>query len=642
MTIDLNVLNHLGINLYSNIPAVLAEAVANSWDADAERVVVTIDLENESIIVEDDGHGMTNNDINNKFLRVGYQRREAGEAFTPKHTRPVMGRKGIGKLSLFSIADHIEVQSVKGGQSNGLLMSLPKIKDAIKNEKGEYHPPPLATDQINISNGTKITLTSFRKKLFHTEKALRKRLARRFSIIGPENNFQIKVNKSPVGIEDRGYFHKLQYVWEYGCDKNIYLDHCKNAIRKEKKDSHFFSGWIGTAEKVGQLKDEGGENLNRIVIMVRGKLAQEDILEIFGEGGMYANYLIGEIHADFLDDDDNDDIATSSRQSIIEDDPRFITLKKAIRKELKYIQSQWTKYRNEEGTSKALEIPGIDDWFNELKRDDKKRAKNLFGRINQLTIDNSAQRKMLFKHSVLAFEILKAKQNLDALENISADNIIEFTEIFGHLDDLEATFYHQIIAGRINVVRALQQAVDENVLEKIIQRHLFDHLWLLDPSWERATATEIMEQRVEKEFGKITQSLTKAEREGRIDLKYRTTGGKHVIIELKRSSVKTDTDKLSKQVRKYRSALKKILQHIGTPNESIEIICVVGKNLKDWNDPDGRKISDDQLKALDARVVLYDELIHNSFKAYEDFLNKSAEAGRVFNLLKKIEDNMFE
>jgi len=33
MTIDLNVLNHLGIKLYSSIPAVLSEAVANAWDA---------------------------------------------------------------------------------------------------------------------------------------------------------------------------------------------------------------------------------------------------------------------------------------------------------------------------------------------------------------------------------------------------------------------------------------------------------------------------------------------------------------------------------------------------------------------------------------------------------------------------------
>ena len=34
LDIDLNVLNHLGLNLYSNVPAVLAELIANAWDAD--------------------------------------------------------------------------------------------------------------------------------------------------------------------------------------------------------------------------------------------------------------------------------------------------------------------------------------------------------------------------------------------------------------------------------------------------------------------------------------------------------------------------------------------------------------------------------------------------------------------------------
>lgn len=35
MTVYLSVLDHLGIDLYSNNTAVLTEAVANAWDADA-------------------------------------------------------------------------------------------------------------------------------------------------------------------------------------------------------------------------------------------------------------------------------------------------------------------------------------------------------------------------------------------------------------------------------------------------------------------------------------------------------------------------------------------------------------------------------------------------------------------------------
>ena len=87
--------------------------------------------------------------------------------------------------------------------------------------------------------------------------------------------------------------------------------------------SHQVAGWIGTALGSGDLKD-GEDNLNKIVIMVRGKLAQEDILEDFTEGGLYTKYLIGEIHADFLDVDNEEDIATSNRQEIIKDDLRYL------------------------------------------------------------------------------------------------------------------------------------------------------------------------------------------------------------------------------------------------------------------------------------------------------------------------------
>lgn len=60
MTVDPNVLDHLGINLYSNIAAVLTEAVANDWDADAETVDIKIDPEGnwEGVLIE----GMTENE----------------------------------------------------------------------------------------------------------------------------------------------------------------------------------------------------------------------------------------------------------------------------------------------------------------------------------------------------------------------------------------------------------------------------------------------------------------------------------------------------------------------------------------------------------------------------------------------------
>ena len=137
MTVDLNVLEHLGINLYSNIAAVLTEAVANAWDADASIVQIRFDPNSEWIEVEDDGIGMSADDLNGKYLRVGYRRREedAEHGCRTAKGRPAMGRKGLGKLSLFSIANVIEVQSAKDGSTHGFRMSVPGIHEAVQEKR---------------------------------------------------------------------------------------------------------------------------------------------------------------------------------------------------------------------------------------------------------------------------------------------------------------------------------------------------------------------------------------------------------------------------------------------------------------------------------------------------------------------------
>ena len=69
------------------------------------------------------------------------------------------------------------------------------------------------------------------------------------------------------------------------------------------------------------MKDsDTDESLNKIIVMVRDKLALEDILKIFAEGGMYTKYIMGEVHANFLDIDEMDDISTADRQRIIEEE----------------------------------------------------------------------------------------------------------------------------------------------------------------------------------------------------------------------------------------------------------------------------------------------------------------------------------
>ena len=640
MTLDLNVLNHLGINLYSNVPAVLAEAVANTWDADAENVRIDIDAESDTVVISDDGCGMSKDELNRKYLRVGRDRRKE-EPFTARHKRPVMGRKGIGKLSLFSIADEIEVQSCNGKAPSGFTMSLPDIRAKIADKAGgdTYHPPPLPAHQIVVTHGTQITLRRLRKRLNTSATYLRRRLARRFSIIGPTHRFAVRVNGEEVGVRDRHYFPLLEFVWHYGDYGAECLTRCTNVKKDERRDGVSFDGWIGTVEKPSQLRDEG-ESINRIPVLARGKLVHEDILKSFEEAGVFTKYLVGEVQAEILDTDDAEDIATSSRQSVVEDDPRFEALRQEVAREIRHVRDQWTDQRNAVGTKAALENDAVKDWFEDLGSDDKNRARRIFGKINEMTVDHPDHRAELFKQGVLAFEILKAKANLDALDTITGENIVEFGLVFGTQDELEATFYHQIVKGRLRVIRALQGMVDDNHLEKVIQQHLFNHLWLLDASWERATATESMEQAVANAFAKVDAGLSEEEKRGRIDIRYRTTAGKHVIVELKRAGVTTDTYSLLAQVDKYRTALLKLLVEIGDVHPHIDTVCVVGKPLRDWANPNGREESEEVMKSKAVRVVTYKALIEQAERAYQEFLDKSQEAGRIVGIWERIADEI--
>ena len=650
MSINLNALNHLGLNLYSNVPAVLSEVVANSWDADASEV--DIEIESGKITITDNGHGMTLDEVNEKYLNVGYERRKYDAVRTLQYDRPVMGRKGIGKLSLFSIADTVEVQTVKGDSKHGFVMSARKITAQIGvQDSSTYHPDPLSDDQITLdTDGTRIVLKELKKRGSQTPTALRKRLARRFSIIGTEHNFTVSVNGVAIQITDRDCFHKLQYLWYYGEESDKYTEFCdsgelesdeeregKISVESEENAEpapYQVTGWIGTVVGSGDLQDDD-DNLNKIGIMARGKLVQEDILEAFTEGGLYTKYLIGEIHADFLDLDDQDDIATSNRQELIKDAPRYQALSRWIKDELRHIANQWTALRSENGEEEARQIPAIDRWMKTLGPDKRRQAKSMFGKIGQLTLEED-ERMELYRHGVLAYESLKYKDYLSALDSVSPENIKKFTTIFAELDDIEASLYYQIIQERIRVIETLREQVRNNVVEKVIQEHLYEHLWLLDPAWDRATETPFMEQNVKIEFDKLDANLTEAEQRGRFDIKYKMTSGKHIIIELKRANRRLSQYELLEQVEKYGEALRKLIRQIGK-NEPVEIVCIVGQPLIQWANPEQTERSKRMMETQNVRVVLYAELIAGAYQSYAAFLEKNREAGRVYQLIQEID-----
>lgn len=646
MKMSLSVLKHLGLNLYSNMSAVLSEVVANAYDADATEV--NIDIEGNKVVIQDNGNGMSLEEINAKFLMVGYSKRENNEAYSKVLNRPVMGRKGIGKLSLFSIAKNIEIYTNNGIERHGLLLNSDDIEQQIK-RNNEYNPKDIEQIPDDLPMGTRLILSDFKKNVNHTESFLKKRIARRFSIISEHHKFTVKINGNAIGIDDRDYFKKIQFLWTIGEPSDNFDDFTFEKVNRlngsiDNGEGYKINGWIGAVEKPSDLDQDGSTN-NKISILCRGKLAQEDILASFNEGGIYSAYLIGEIHADFLDLDDLDDIATSSRQSINEDDPRYRALISHVYSLLKSIQNNWASLRTEAAqrvaVKKAEELsPVLAEWFNSLGSASRQNhARKLFATIESLHFmpsEEKEKKKELYRHGILAFEKLKLKESLNELDKLKTPSDFKLASIFNDLTDIEASQYYDIASGRVEVIKQFQKHIDANDKEKLLQQYLFDNLWLLNPSWERSTAAnDIMEQRVEKEFQKVFDNLSEEERNGRLDIKYRTAAGTHVIVELKRYSPSYSISgfTLAEQINKYKSALSKCLTS-SLNGESFNIQCfvVIGNTLKgeDW------ETACKVLHSVDARLLQYDYLIHESLQSYEDYLTRQKAVGKVRDIVNQI------
>lgn len=641
LSIDVNVLKHLGINLYSNVPAVLTELVANAWDADAEEVVITIDVDNDIIEIFDSGPltGMSHGDITGKFLRVGYERRPTTGDLT-RGGRPVMGRKGVGKLAPFSIANVVEVYSTSDGEKSGLRMDA----EDIAASNGNYMAEPMPTDECLNENGTKIILRQLKKERIRVD-YLTQRLARRFSVIGTEE-FKVfissKDQQHEVTARDRGDLQKLQYLWIIGdwtppswvdipSGRITYLDDFLEGWGANQK----VKGWIGTANKPSDLGGAAG-NLNVITILSRGRLFDENALWQINDSRTYLNYVAGHLQADFLDNTDAPDIATSDRQRIQEDDQRYQDVLAFIRSSLSKIEKVWSEWRIIDGKKEiADQHPEVSSWLAMMGESHRKHAEKMLGGIMKYH-GNAQEKETLLESAILGFERVRLSGGTQELADSVEKDPARLLSVLADRDSFEASLYRNIIKNRIDIIRTLESKIKDNDLENSVRDYIFEHLWLIDPSWERANGSSYMEKNVAAEFQGLEAELTDEERRGRMDIKYRHTSGLHLIIELKRPDRKMSIYNLVPQGHKYRSALQKYLSLAGRGNEPIETVFVLGVPPTEASEPNYEQIYNGQMASISGRIVYFRNLVDSALQSYSEYLDKSKDFDRVEQLVAAV------
>ena len=329
---DPNTIEHLGVSLYSKLPSVLSELISNSWDADADNITINFidDGSKKEIEYYDDGNGMNFDELNEKFLLIGRNRRNNAEDRTSKKGRKVIGKKGLGKLSVFGICDTIEIISIKDGNKNHFKMNLADIK----NSKGEYNPELVCEkdSECREENGTKMILRKIRRKSGFNLEEIALNLSKKF-LIFDQLNTTLKLNNSEnIVISNELKFSTLeeQFKWSFPNELDITYKYYKN-----------INGSILTTKT--PIKDT---DMSGIYLTSRGKIVNTASFYGLRDNDQFHSYVTGYLEVDFIDEFDEDVISTD-RHSLNWENDDTKELQNYLQNVIRKIGNEWRKKREE-------------------------------------------------------------------------------------------------------------------------------------------------------------------------------------------------------------------------------------------------------------------------------------------------------
>lgn len=185
---------------YRSPEKALKELVDNAWDAEALRVEITLPepFSGDAIVVEDNGSGMTFNELQNEYLNIARNRRQRSGDFTPNLKRKVKGQKGVGKFAGLMFATSMQLETWTRGKSSSFNLD----KQRLESYEGLPEMPlEISESEISSSShGTRISLTELNQvQRFPSEHALKQVLLAEY---GREDSFSIVINGKPLDVDD--------------------------------------------------------------------------------------------------------------------------------------------------------------------------------------------------------------------------------------------------------------------------------------------------------------------------------------------------------------------------------------------------------------------------------------------------------
>ena len=542
VTVAGQLLKHLGLQMYSGAVPAISELISNSYDAMARNVWVTIPTgrsikSTDGITVKDDGHGMNYDDCRSLYLNIGRNRRSDSSGFTKKFNelepRRVHGRKGIGKLAGFGIAEIIEIRTVKEKEISHFQLDFNKLTNSSRfadTEGTEADPLSEDGDPTDEKQGTTVKLSQLKIVRSIKEEEFRKSLARRLLVL--DDNFTIHVNEKAVTRQEIPFqfrFPDSTRDWETATLKN------------EKK----IKWWAGFCKEPISEEEQRG-----FVVYARGKLAQTPWFfdlsgGLYGQHGM--QYLTGEVQADFIDE--TDDLIATDRGTIRWEDPLAAPLKEWGRDKVRELLKNWPEKRRRA----KITTPKIARYLAQAKKLPRKEAKAFRAAVNSICsipqLDKDEEGKDIADELVeFAYNAMTNRSFLDAIRELNAassESIERFNEVLSEWDIIEAVNTAHLVKGRIEIIYTFEQMIDDKVREKPdMQNYLKRHPWLIDPKWTMLEHERELDTLIRKEFR--IPSSGKAEGKQRVDFFCLADSQAAYVVEVKRPGYKVGRGEFDK------------------------------------------------------------------------------------------------
>lgn len=519
-------LEALGINMYATIGKCLVEFVANAYDGEAQRVDITIpvdQIENArrdaraeakreveenlrdpftvlltplpddiAIVISDDGHGMSPSDVADKFLPINRKRRldDAGQETrlrSENGLRNVMGRKGLGKLAGFGAANKVVIRTKRAGDSYATIFTLDDTVIRHAEDLGEVEIPAVYEDGLPLDErGTRITLSSLKSDAVRfSTKVIADAISEAFYGIEP-TELAISINGEPVEPE------KIEYEFVYPEGASV-DDLAEGTIDVEGLTSipiRYMVGFLPRGQNLPVAK-RGAR------IYCNGRLAAGPTM--FGlPTGMHnfhsQSYMQAIIRADALDQH-GVDLVNTNRSQLREDNEIVGSLIKFIEEAMRRSLAAHAKWRESDIDNQIERSEAAKRMFRLTNTLEGKARTSVKKLLRALAVEHGPDSTEFNELAPLVVESVNAGEVLIRLSELGHDpkSIQQIAINLAELAEIEKSDALKIYRGRRNGISALLKLIHEGENElwkkKGIENRLHSLLksdpWLIKPEYSR-------------------------------------------------------------------------------------------------------------------------------------------------------------